>query len=434
MSVNNQNTPENGTDRASGSDDMNDIREMKEEVHRLSRDLGIPLEEAERSVYGNYGIDPPGEHRTITDLSEIEEGMYGITIRARLITVHRGERKDGKGEYFYGLMGDSSTTLRFSAWRTFDYTPGDALVIQNVSVRTFRDELEVVINEKSTISSTEEIEGLLPPVEDTVPGMIGELEPDARKVDIEGRIIDLNRGEVNVNDKPKEILRGTIADSSGRIDITCWDPLPLERGECYRVIGGYVKEYKGILRLNLDNGTIIKMVSDERLPSYEDLKAPMDVRIWELMRTRLGGQVRLRGTVLDVRSGSGIFRKCEECGRKLIKGQCTVHGKKKGEEDMAIRAVFDDGTGTCMLRGGRSLVESILGRPMEVISSEVREAMDPDMVAEELERALVAKTFTVTGVSIMDDYGMNLNVSGMESGWNRDLLKDEVSLLLGVVE
>lgn len=413
---------------------MKNMEEMKEEVHRLSRDLGISLEEAERSVYSSYGIDPPVESRSISDLSELEEGMQGVTIRARLVTVHRAERKDGQGEYSYGMLGDSSNTVRFSAWRTFDYIPGDALVLQNISVRKFRDELEVVIGDRSLIGSTDEKDGLLPPIDEGVPGMIGELEVGSRRIDIEGRVIDLNKGEVKINDRPKEILRGTLADSSGRIDITCWDPLPLEEGDCYRIIGGYVKEYRGILKLNLDNGTVVKKLQSDSLPPLEDLKAPRDVRILELQDGRIGGQVRLRGTVIDVRSGSGLYKKCQECGRKLTKGQCTVHGKVKGEEDMAVRAVFDDGTGTCMLRGNRSLVEGLMGRPMEVISREVKESMDPDIVTEELDRLLVSRTYTVIGVSILDDYGISLNVSEMERGWNNDLLKDEVSLLLGVVE
>jgi replication factor A1 len=434
MSENEKKTPETGTDGASGSGKMSNINQMKEEIHRMSRDLGISLEEAERSVYSSYGMEPPDEKKPITDLSEIEEGMYGITLRVRLITVHTAERKDGSGEYSYGLIGDSSGSVRFSAWRSFDFTPGDALIIQNVSIRKFREELEVVINDRSSIGSTDINEGLTPPIEELLPGTIVELDRDSRRIDIEGRIIIFQKGEVSVNEKKKEIIRGTIADSTGRIEMTCWDMLPLELGKCYRIIGGYIKEYRGILRLNLDNGTVIRPIEDERIPSLEDLKAPRDARISELSSTKLTGEIRLRGSVLDVRSGSGLFRKCEECGRKLIKGQCTIHGKRKGEEDMAIRAVFDDGTGTCMLRGNRGLVESLLKRSMEVLSNEVKESMDPDMISEELERLLVARTYTVTGTPIIDDYGINLNVSDMEPGFNNDLLKDEVSLLLGVIE
>ena len=73
----------------------------KEEVHRLARELGISIEEAERSVLGFDVGGPVPETRVLRDLGEVEEGMTGITVRARLITLHQGTRKDGEGEYYY---------------------------------------------------------------------------------------------------------------------------------------------------------------------------------------------------------------------------------------------------------------------------------------------------------------------------------------------
>ena len=433
MSEERKNSPKIGTDRAS-SDEKMSIEDIKGEVHRLSKDLGISIEEAERSLYGSYGIDVKMDQMTISDLSELEDGMRNVTFRARLITVHSGTRKGG-GEYHYGLFGDSENTVKYSAWSKFDYSPGDGLLVQNASVREFREELEVVMNDHTLVSSIDDMEGLMPIVEEGVPGTIGELFPGIKRIDIECRVLDLTLGEISTKDgNSKEIMRGIIADRSGKIDVTCWDRIPLEKGRCYRLIGGYVKEYRGIQRLNLDGGVIVKGVADDRLPNVDVLKEPSDGRIREIANGRLSGEVRLRGTVVDVRSGSGIFKRCEECGRKLMKSQCTVHGKMKGEEDMAIRAVFDDGSGTCMLKGNRMIVESLLDRPMEAISNEVRASMDPDMITEELSLKLIGRSLTISGDPIIDDYGLTISLSTIDIGWDIEKMKDEISLLLEVVQ
>ena len=150
---------------------------------------------------------------------------------------------------------------------------------------------------------------------------------DMKRIDVEGRFIELTRMDIRSQDGgAREIQRGVLADRSGKIAVTCWDVLPLEEGSCYRIVGGYVKEYNGRFRLNLDSGVIIKGLHDDRLPSAEDLSAPGEARIVDMSAGRVSGQIRLRGTVVDVRSGSGIFKRCEECGRKLVKSMCTIHG------------------------------------------------------------------------------------------------------------
>lgn len=427
-----ENAPDNQTDGAPRKDDIG-TDGSKEEVLRLSKELGISVEEAERSVYGKVYTGQQPELTLVQDIAELREGMKGVILRARVITFHTGQRRSQDGEYHFGMLGDSKGTIGFTAWSDFDISPGMAILIKNAFVRSFKGKLELSMNEQTSISILDDVDGLYPSIKEGMAGTITELHSGSKRVDVECRIIEFSRDEVVVNDDPRMIIRGVAADHSGRIDITCWDELPLELGRCYRIQGGNVKEYRGIMKLNLDAGTMIKGISDDRLPPMDDLLAPRDSRLMDLLEGRFSGQVRIRGTVIDVRSGSGIFRRCEDCGRKLVKSQCVVHGKRKGEEDLAVRAVFDDGSGTCMIKGNRMLVESILDRPMEVISAEVRESLEPDMIHEELRSKLVGRSWTFTGDPILDDYGVTISVSEMTGGMDMDVLKDEVSLLMEVI-
>jgi replication factor A1 len=432
MSPEEKNAPITETDRASKDKEMN-RNHAKEEVLRLSKDLGISLEEAERAVYGKVISQSHVELTLVQDITELKEGMKGIVLKARVITSYTNKKRTGEGDYHFGILGDAKSTVKFSAWSDFDITPGMAILIKDANVRIYKGELELVLGERTNISLINDLEDLFPVNESDMPQTISELSSTTNRIDIECRVIELNEDTVKVNDKDRRIFRGVLADHSGRIDITCWDELPLEVGRCYRILGGRVKDFRGIMKLNLDAGTMVKGIGDDRLPSLEDLRAPRDHRLVEMVEGRFSGQVRLRGTVIDVRSGSGIFRKCEDCGRKLVRSQCVVHGKRKGEEDMAIRAVFDDGTSTCMLRGNRTLVESLLERPMEAISEEVKDNMDPEIIIEELRERLVGKAWTFTGDPILDEYGITVSVCQMEEGMDNEMLKDEISALMEVI-
>ena len=138
-------------------------------------------------------------------------------------------------------------------------------------------------------------------------------------------------------------------------------------------------------------------------------------------------------TIGDLSPGSGLYLKCPECGRRAVKGQCTVHGRVEGIPDLSMRAIFDDGTGTAMMRGDRWAVESLLGQDLDTVTGEVKETMDPEMVEEALKEKLVGKPFTLLGDPVQDDYGLTIFIQELIPGWDRDRLMEEVSSLMGVV-
>ncbi len=410
-----------------------DYEKMKEEIHRMAKDLSIPLEEAARAVYSAYGRPPPVRANSLDFLNEIVPGMRGVTVRARVISVHSALRQDGESSYFFGMLGDSRTSVSFSCWVDFDFQPGEALVAQNVSVREYRDKLEIVINRYSFLSPLESLEGLIPPVEDGVPQAISELVEGSVNIDILGRIVDLSSSKVNVKGVEKAVLHGVLADRTGRIDFTCWGPMKLERDTCVRLIGGYLRSYRGSNRLNFDAGCILRELPSDVLPPLADLVKPRPARLSTLMESGISGPVEVRGTIVDLRPGSGFFLKCPECGRRAVKGQCTVHGRVEGIPDLSMRAIFDDGTGTAMMRGDRWAVESLLGQDLDTVTGEVKETMDPELVEGALKEKLIGRPFTLLGDPVKDDYGLTIFIQELIPGWDRERLMEEVSSLMGVV-
>lgn len=407
--------------------------EIKDEAHRLSRELGVSLEEAVRSIHASKGTRPIPPSRAIGSLEMLRPGMMNISVRARIVTLHEGERSDGGGKYHYGMLGDSGSTIPFSAWTDFDFRVGDALLLQNVTVREWKERPEMVVNDRSHISPIDDLEGLLPSIEEGVPGTISELGPDSRRIDLECRVLELRKGEVTVRDSPREIARGCIADRTGRMDFTCWGPVDLVKGKCYRIIGGYVKDHKGSLRFNFDPGAMIKELPDDRLPPIEELQRPSVTRISEVLSRRYFGPVMLRGTVLDVRGGSGLVKRCTDCGRRMTKGQCPVHGRTNGEDGLSLRAIFDDGSGSAMIRAEGPVVEQLLGRRVGEVVNELKESLDPSIVLSELSSRLTGRPWTIVGDPSVDEYGIAVSVKEMVEGFDEGLLNSEIASLMGVI-
>jgi replication factor A1 len=307
------------------------------------------------------------------------------------------------------------------------------VLLQNVSVREWNGRKELVLNDRSFVTGIEDMEGLLPRIEEGVPSTLSELTKDSRDIDIEVRVLESRETVVNSKGKEKEIVKGLIADRTGRMEFTCWGPVDINETGCYRIIGGYVKEFRGVLNLNLSPGSIFQTLPDDRLPPMEELMKPEDSRIINLSNGKFSGPVILRGTILSIRSGSGLYQKCLECGRRLDKGNCTVHGKTEGEWDLGFKAIFDDGSGTAFLKGDRTTVEGLVGRTMEEITIELKESLDPDKVLIELEDLLVGRPLRIVADPALDEYGIVLNVSEIELGWDLDQFEEELIMLMEVM-
>lgn len=427
-----KNAPEREPDRALEEKNSDEMFKIREEIHRLAEELGVPLDEATRMVYEEKGIKPPGRTTMVGSIRDLEPGMRNVSIKARIISLQKMERTTGD-PYYRGFLGDSNGEIAYTAWSDFDLQVNSPVLLQNISVREWKGRKEVVINDRSFVSGIEDIEGLLPRIEEGVPSTLSELSRESRDIDVEVRIIESRETVVKSKGREKEIVKGIVADRTGRMEFTCWGPIDIKDAGCYRIVGGYVKEFRGVLNLNLSPGSIFQRLSDDRLPPVEELVRPEHSRIINLSEGKFSGPVILRGTILSIRGGSGLFQKCVECGRRLDKGNCTVHGKVEGEWDLGFKGIFDDGSGTAFVKGDRTAVERLTGRSMDEITLEVKENLDPEKVLSELEEILVGRPIWLVADPTLDEYGIVLNVSELEIGWDLEQLEQEVASLIEVM-
>jgi replication factor A1 len=134
----------------------------------------------------------------------------------------------------------------------------------------------------------------------------------------------------------------------------------------------------------------------------------------EAVETGGAFEVELRGSVVGVRDGSGLIQRCPECGRVTQKGQCRTHGEVEAEDDLRTKAILDDGTGALTIVLDDDLTAEIYGGGIEVAREAAKEAMDQEVVADEIRDAIVGREVRVRGNLSVDDYGANLNAEAFD--------------------
>jgi replication factor A1 len=206
----------------------------------------------------------------------------------------------------------------------------------------------------------------------------------------------------------KRVFSGIAADATGRTQFSCWADLGLKEGEVVRVRGAYVKAWRGMPRLTFDERSGIEKLPSNALPPVDELAKPVAVSIEDLERRGGASDVLVRGFVVDVRDGSGLIFRCPECRRAIQKGSCSIHGKVKGEADLRIKAVLDDGTGGLSFVADRAITERILGKTLDQCIETTKETMDTEWVRQDLKDVLFGKPFELAGNVLVDDYGLQL--------------------------
>jgi replication factor A1 len=121
--------------------------------------------------------------------------------------------------------------------------------------------------------------------------------------------------------------------------------------------------------------------------------------------------VEVVGNVLEVRDGSGLIERCPECGRVVQNGQCRSHGDVDGEDDLRVKAILDDGTDTVTVVLDDELTAEVYGGGLDDALAAAKDAMDKQVVADDIADALVGRAYRVRGNLSVDDYGATLDAT-----------------------
>jgi len=374
--------------------------------------LSIPM--AKRTIVKKYGGDSSGFSAGFQrKLAELRPNEPNVDFVAKVLSANAKEiqAKGEKKQIVFGFLGDETTTLPYTAWEIEDLqlSKGDVISVKGAYTREYQGRVQINFGNRVSIkkedpSTVDDIQVAQGPPRFVE---IGELREAMGYVEVKGRILSLEPREVTVQGETKKIFSGVLADETGKVQFTAWSDFKLKEGEVVKISRGTVKAWRGIPQLSFDErGEVIKI--KEKYPSAEELRKTGVRMIAEIAAKGGAVDATVRGVLIEVRDGSGLIMRCQECKRALQKGMCKLHGRVDGYPDLRVKAILDDGSGAVGVVMNRELSEKLLDITLDESMQKAKEKMNFDIVKDEMDELLTLKVLVVSGPVTADQYGLSM--------------------------
>ena len=379
--------------------------ELEKELNRFM-DYGVPIKQAKQTLVKKYGgsvvfTDSTGNiDRTL--IADLEPNLSSVKLLGRVIAINpkdivvKGESK----KIFYGILGDESGTIPFTAWTNLEVEKGDVVEVSNAYTREWQGATQLNFGDRVRVEKTDKKrlpEDAFKPRELKVK----DLRSGVGRVDITAKVLQIKERETTVNEETKKVFSGIIGDETGKAQFTSWHDFDIKEEDVLRITGGYVKSWKGIPQLTFDQNASVKKLDKSKIA--KDKLQVQRMPLHELVEKRGALDVEIEGTVIEIRPGSGLVSRCPDCNRVLMNEQCSIHGKVKGVPDLRVKMVIDDGTGAVGSVLNRELSEKILG-----ITLDECKKMDNNDLINEINNKLFARRILLHGNALGDDFGTNI--------------------------
>jgi len=387
-----------------------DKEEVREKLENMA-EYNVPIDEAKQSVrrdYGDGGSDGSAVSTKALDEIGPDDGTVATTVRVLSVGKRSIQYSGERHVIFEGELADETGNISYTAWEDFDLEPGETLRIGNANVREWEGHPELNLGESTSIERVEDIEV---PYEIGGDATLAELEPGDRGINVEVQVLDCETKTIDGRDGETEILSGVLGDGTARLPFTDWEPRPeLAVGESVRIEDSFVREFRGVPSVNVSEFSTVEGLDrtvevDKSAPRYA---------IGEAVESGGLFDVELVGTAVAIRDGSGLIERCPECGRVTQNGQCRSHGEVDGEDDLRVKAILDDGTGTVTVVLDEDRTAEIYGGGLETAREHARDAMDREVVADAIREEVVGREFSARGSLSVDDFGANLEATTFE--------------------
>ena len=358
------------------------------------------------------GSAPPtgNEPLTIARASEVE-GFVNIVGRVMSAKPDVIVRKDGSGEIpiVRGKIADDSGSIGFLSWKEFEHEEGSLVKIVGASVRKFRETPEIQINDGTVIETYRDT--AFPDMAELVESekvSIADLRNGMRDVSITLQVENWAQRTFESQDGSSRVVRsGDVMDPTGRCRLTAWCDFDPKPGDSIRIEGGRVQFWQGSPDLVIDDLEQVSSLSEAPWETIDPENHWVEVGLTEITQGGSRRGISTSGTIVAINSGSGIIERCPECRRMLRDGSCTEHGAQRGEEDLRLRFVLDDGVSNANLFLGKEPAEEFLGMGMDEIKSEIS-SIGKEVFVSNLRRRVLARKMTVHGRCAVDGQGAML--------------------------
>ena len=386
-----------------------DKEEVRADLEKLV-EYSVPIEEAKQSLRRKYGGGGGGGTPSAKSIADVTTDDGSVTVTARVLTVGKRTIRYNGEDYtiFEGELADDSGTISYTAWNDFDLETGMTVTAGNAGVREWDGHPELNLGDSTTVEPADPIEV---PYEVGGDSDLADLAPGDRGRNLEVRVLEVEERTIDGRDGPTDILSGVLADETARLPFTDWDPhAEVSEGASLRLEDCYIREFRGVPSVNLSEFTTVTALDRE----VEASETARQLDIGEAVSGGGAFDVAVEGTLLAVRDGSGLIERCPECNRVIQNGQCRSHGDVDGVDDLRVKAILDDGTGTVTVVLDRDLTEEVYGGTLSDALEAARDAMDKEVVSDEIAAGIVGREYRVRGALSVDEYGANLDATEFE--------------------
>ena len=386
------------------------------DVYRLS----IPM--AKRTIVKKYGGDPSGFSAGFQrKLAELRPNEPAVDFVAKVLSSTQKEitAKGEKKKIIYGLLGDETTTMPYTAWEAegLELNKGEVISVQGAYTREYQGRVQINFGNRvsikkedpATIGDIQVAQG--PPRVVT----ISQLRESMGYVEVKGRVLSVDTRDVTVKGEQKKVFSGVVADESGKVQFTAWSDFKLKPNEVIRISRATVKAWRGIPQLSFDDRAEVIKVK-EKFPTAEELQKTGISLVSEIAARGGSADATVRGAVIEVRDGSGLIMRCPECKRALQKGTCKLHGRVEGYPDLRIKAILDDGSGAVSVVMNRDLTEKLMQTTLDECMQKAKQAMNLEVVKDSIDEELMFKVISVSGAITADAYGLSMIVKEADPG------------------
>ena len=364
------------------------------------------------------GSAPPTSNDpiSIARASEVE-GFVNIVGRVMSAKPDVIVRKDGSGELnvVRGRVSDSSGSIGFLSWKDFEHEEGALVKIVGASVRKFRETPEIQINDGTVIETYRDTS--FPEIGELAESekvSISELRDGMRDVSITLQVENWNQRTFETKDGDSRVVRsGDVMDPTGRCRLTAWCEFDPKPGDTIRIEGGRVQSWQGSPDLVIDSLEQTMSLSETPWEKIDPENHWIDVDLTSITKGGSRRGIATNGVIVAINSGSGIIERCPECRRMLRDGSCSEHGPQRGDEDLRLRFVLDNGVSNVNLYMGREASEKFLGMSMDDVKSEISN-IGNDAFVSNLRNRVLSRKVMVHGFCRVDDQGAMVFADRME--------------------
>jgi len=387
--------------------------QLMKELNTYLNEYRVTPDAAKRGIKRKYGAEGPSSFVTADVISKKIADLMGtemnVDITAKAVYVDKKQItvRGSQKTIISGIIGDETGTAPFTIWEgdNLELVKGEVYVLKNAYTKKWNDRVQVNLGSRGRVEKGANLTVDVPDrtlLIDAAEIKIGNIMDGLGNVTVTGRIMSVEERNITVKGEAKIVFSGIIADDSGKIQYSAWNDYELKEGETICIKNAYIRSWKGIPQLNLGDKCEVSRVDDSfgEIDMNASKKTVADI-------ASIGGGlgVSITGTVVDLRGGSGLIRRCPECNRSVLNDECATHGHVEPVFDLRMKLILDDGTGAISAIVNRRDTEAMTGITLEAAEGLARARGSPDLIAKEIAQMMIMKKVTVSGNVLSDDYG-----------------------------